>query len=200
MSGIEFLNRLVRDPRIRWIFLGTLFLVACAILILQVVKQPIRTPGPTRSPWPTSTPQPTRTPLPTPYSLPIPTSLPTRAARPTPTSPPALRVVIVEVVIPLESAFGAGDEYVVLLNPSDRIDMNGWTISDEQGITYMFGNFILNDMSAVRVHSGRGQDTQTDLFWGITSPFWGNRKSGKVVLRDISGAPVDVLAYVTPER
>jgi hypothetical protein len=130
----------------------------------------------------------------------MPTSLPTHAVRPTPTPPLSPRVVIVEVVIPLESAFGDGDEYIVLLNSSNHIDMSGWTISDEQGNTYMFRDFILNDMSAVRIHSGGGQDTQTDLFWGKTNPVWGSRKSGKVVLRDITGAPVDVLTYVTPEQ
>jgi len=171
---------------------------------LTTTAQPTHIPLPTQYIVGTSTPSATSVviPITTPTQSTLVTPMPsvTRVARPTPTSPPYPRVIIAKVVIPSESTFADGDEYVVLLNPSDRIDMNGWTISDEQGITYMFFNFILNDMSVVRVHSGRGQDTQTDLFWGITSPFWGSRKSGKVVLQDNTGAHVDVLTYVTPER
>jgi lamin tail-like protein len=41
------------------------------------------------------------------------------------------------------------------------VNLDGWTLSDEDGHTYTFDRFRLDGRSTVRVHTGRGRDTAT---------------------------------------
>jgi hypothetical protein len=44
--------------------------------------------------------------------------------------------------------------------------MTAWQVEDEGGHTYTFPPFVLAPLSRVRLHSGPGADTSTDLYWG----------------------------------
>ncbi|MCX6706640.1 MAG: lamin tail domain-containing protein, partial [Candidatus Woesearchaeota archaeon] len=50
--------------------------------------------------------------------------------------------------------------------------MSGWTLEDmERKHIYIFpAGFVLN--GKVRVYSGKGQDTETKLFWGKSTTVW----------------------------
>jgi endonuclease YncB( thermonuclease family) len=66
------------------------------------------------------------------------------------------------------------DEYVDVTNDgSSKLDMSGWTLEDEAGYTYTFpDSFTLDAGATVRVHTGDGTDTSTDLYWGRGSGVW----------------------------
>jgi LysM repeat protein len=120
---------------------------------------------------------------PTPTRVPIPTS--TRAPLPviTGTASTALGdffVTIREIKAPGSLA----NEQVILTNLSGQVNMAGWTMTDGEGNQFTFPSFSLLSKGEVAVHTGRGTNTPTDLYWGQTEPRWA---SGKVAyLRDPS--------------
>lgn len=68
------------------------------------------------------------------------------------------------------------DEYVEIRNDdADALDATGWTLEDEAGYAYEFPDgFALDAGATVRVHTGDGTDSSTDLYWGRGSPVWNN--------------------------
>jgi micrococcal nuclease len=86
------------------------------------------------------------------------------------------------------------DEYVVFENTGgEALDLSGWTVEDEAGATYEFPTgFTLQPGDEVTLHTGSGQDTSTDLYWGYERPIWNNsgdtvivkNTDGNVVLRE----------------
>lgn len=82
------------------------------------------------------------------------------------------------------------DEYIVLANYGDYVDMSNWYIADTQGHVYHFQDFHLNQASIVRVHTGKGTDTISDLYWGQDKLIWTNDKP-QLFLFDTFGAIVD---------
>lgn len=106
-----------------------------------------------------------------------------------------------DVVIPTINEDGdtLNDEYVDFENRSGgSVDMAGWTVEDEAGYTYTVPDgFSLADGATVRLHSGSGSDSSTDLYWGRGSPVW-NNGGDTVTLADDSGAIVQVREYPSP--
>ncbi len=73
------------------------------------------------------------------------------------------------------------------------VNLTGWTIADEGARnTYTFPVFVLDAGSNVTVHSGAGNETASDLYWGRSSPVW-NNDGDTATLADASGAIVSVL-------
>jgi competence protein ComEC len=57
-------------------------------------------------------------------------------------------------------------EYVCLRNDDPRpADMTGWLVEDASRHRYIFPVFVLRPGTTVRLHSGAGEDTPTDLHW-----------------------------------
>jgi LysM repeat protein len=116
---------------------------------------------------PTVTPQPTAT------------ATPNVAPSPIPTEPPAEGEVIIEIT----EVIGLGnlaDEAVNIVNSGNRsVALVDWELSDADGIVYTFGQVTLfgNDAS-ILVHTETGQDTASDLYWGLEQPVW---ESGETV-------------------
>ncbi len=109
----------------------------------------------------TPTPPPTDTPQP---GVP-PTPIPTEAAS-------TQGEIIIEI-----SVVGAGsftDEAVQLINTGTRqLNLPGWTISDENGFEYLFGQVTLfGEGAGILIHTEAGTDGPTDLYWGLESPVW----------------------------
>jgi hypothetical protein len=67
------------------------------------------------------------------------------------------------------------DEWVDLTNRGDAsVDMAGWAVEDAAGNHYDFpDDFTLAAGDTVRLHSGSGTDTSTDLYWG-SDYIWNN--------------------------
>lgn len=78
-------------------------------------------------------------------------------------------------------------EFVVLENRGTQpVKLAGWTLSDEGHHRYLFPQFVLAPKARVTIHSGLGQNTDTDLFWGSRAPIW-NDDGDTVFLRDENG-------------
>lgn len=86
------------------------------------------------------------------------------------------------------------DEYVVIENNGDTAcDMTGYTLEDDSGywIPYNFPDgFVLAAGTQLRVYTGSGIDTDTELYWGRGSPIW-NNDHDTAYLKDSGGNLVD---------
>lgn len=122
-------------------------------------------PTPT-APGPSATPPPTVPPLPTATTNP---------------NAPAPRLAIREV----QSAGALAGEAVVIANAGGPVDLVGWTLRDEAGRQYAFPALTLFEGGIVTVHTGSGQDTVIDLYWGQAESVW--RTGALVLLVDPAG-------------
>jgi len=86
-------------------------------------------------------------------------------------------------------------EWVELTNTSRRsVNLDGWTLSDEDGRTYTFEGFRLDGRSTVRVHTGFGRDSDTDVYQDRRRYVWDNR-SDTATLRNDRGRVVDTESW-----
>ncbi|SEE66563.1 Lamin Tail Domain [Streptomyces sp. 2231.1] len=82
-------------------------------------------------------------------------------------------------------------EWVDITNSTRRaVNLDGWTLRDEDGHSYTFRHFRLDGRATVRVHTGMGRDTRTDLFQDRRAYVWDNN-SDTATLRNDHGRFVD---------
>jgi hypothetical protein len=87
------------------------------------------------------------------------------------------------------------EEYVCLENQGGlAADMAGWRIMDLADHTYTFGSFSLPGGSLVKLRTGQGVNTATDLYWGLSVAVW-NNDHDSVLLYDGGGLVVDQYTY-----
>jgi len=87
-------------------------------------------------------------------------------------------------------------EWVEIINQgSAAVAMQGYTLKDEANHIYTFGSFSLAPNSAVRLFSGPGQNTPTQLYWGYSGESVWNNGGDTAFLRDAGGALVDSYTY-----
>jgi LysM repeat protein len=130
-------------------------------------------------PPPTSTPEPTVTDTPLPFLAPSDeTATAEAAASLTAMAPSTPLPVAGELKIEISEIMGAGEvsqEAVIILNQGDRLaDMQGWTLSDNDGNVYTFPNFRLWGGGSVTIHTGTGQDGNppANFYWGKLEALW----------------------------
>ncbi|KAF5032084.1 Lamin Tail Domain protein [anaerobic digester metagenome] len=116
---------------------------------------------------------------------------PTATPTPTPVATPAPTAAATRVSI---AALDLQEEWVTVTNgASEPVDLTGWTIADEgMRNTYTFPVFTLDSGADVTVHSGSGNDTATDLYWGRSSAVW-NNDGDTATLADANGTVVSTL-------
>nr|HID14670.1 LysM peptidoglycan-binding domain-containing protein [Anaerolineae bacterium] len=117
-------------------------------------------------------------------AVPFPTPLPT----PTASGPP---------LVEIGQVLGSGDlatEVVIVRNRGGAANLEGWTLSDVEGNTFVFPVLTLFTDAEVRVHSAAGTPTPRDLYWGRISPAWSGGEL--ITLRDAAGNVVDT--YIVP--
>jgi competence protein ComEC len=71
----------------------------------------------------------------------------------------------------------ANDEWVVLANrDKDTVMLGGWILRDEstQNRFVLPDGFRLSHGDEVKIHSGCGIATATDLYWCAADPVWSN--------------------------
>jgi LysM repeat protein len=157
-------------------------------LLIPVGGLPETMPTNTPLPQPTETPAVSTVAPPEPASTPTP--IPTNTPTPPPVTPPAT-----EPKVTIRQVLGAGvlaDEAVFIFNSGRAVRMEGWTLTDAQENVYTFPNLFLGTGGSVRVHTGPGSNSATDLYWGLDAPVWG--EPGDVAtLRDESGLVIDTL-------
>ncbi|WP_327269492.1 lamin tail domain-containing protein [Streptomyces sp. NBC_01218] len=85
------------------------------------------------------------------------------------------------------------DEWVTVTNTSRQaVNLRGWTLTDESRRTYRF-DLRLAGRSSVRVHTGVGRDSRTDVFQDRENYVWDN--SDTATLRDARGRKIDQKAW-----
>ena len=86
-------------------------------------------------------------------------------------------------------------EWVEITNQSRRaVNLDGWTLRDEDGNRYRFDDVRLAGRATVRVHTGIGRDTRSDLFQDRRDYVWDNY-SDTAVLRNDRGRTVDTESW-----
>ena len=82
-------------------------------------------------------------------------------------------------------------EWVELTNTTRRaVNLDGWTLEDESGRTYTFDNYRLAGRATVRIHTGEGRDTRTDLCQDRRHYVW-NNDHDTATLRNDHGRFID---------
>ncbi|MCC0100660.1 lamin tail domain-containing protein [Streptomyces flavotricini] len=86
-------------------------------------------------------------------------------------------------------------EWVEITNTTrDGINLRGWTLRDSDGNRYRFDNVRLAGRATIRIHTGSGRDTRTDLFQNSRDYIWDNR-ADTATLRDDRGRTVDTESW-----
>ena len=97
-------------------------------------------------------------------------------------SPVASKAPRIEFVWPFhydasgDDAANLNDEYFALQNKGDQtVDLSGWTVSNERGVTYRIpsGTSLLPN-AVLYIHSGDGSNSDTILYWNAIAPVWNN--------------------------
>ncbi|MEV7748687.1 lamin tail domain-containing protein [Streptomyces griseorubiginosus] len=82
-------------------------------------------------------------------------------------------------------------EWVELTNTTRRtVNLDGWTLKDEDGHTYTFNHYRLDGRATVRIHTGEGRDTDSDLYMDRRNYVWDNY-SDTATLRNDHGRFID---------
>ncbi|WP_342686137.1 MULTISPECIES: MBL fold metallo-hydrolase [unclassified Methanoculleus] len=86
-----------------------------------------------------------------------------------------------------------GEEVTITNGEAAPVNLTGWTIADEgMRNTYTFPVYTLDPGADVIVHSGEGDDTVTDLYWGRKAGVW-NNDGDTATLADANGTTVSTL-------
>ncbi|GGT01929.1 hypothetical protein GCM10010254_22860 [Streptomyces chromofuscus] len=86
-------------------------------------------------------------------------------------------------------------EWVEVTNTTRRgVNLDGWTLSDEDGNTYTFDRFRLAGRATVRIHTGEGRDRGGALYQDRRDHVWDNR-SDTATLRNDWGRFIDALSW-----
>lgn len=76
-------------------------------------------------------------------------------------------------------------EWVELTNTSRRtVNLDGWTLKNEDGDTYTFNHYRLEGRATVRIHTGRGHDTDSDLYMDRHNEVWDNHSDTATLRND----------------
>ena len=83
------------------------------------------------------------------------------------------------------------DEYVTFRNAGDEaLNLSGWAVENDDGQRFVFPDgFTLDSGQSVTVHSGRGSDTETDVYWGATNEVW-DEAGDTILVRTADGREV----------
>ncbi|WP_413755196.1 lamin tail domain-containing protein [Streptomyces sp. MMBL 11-3] len=86
-------------------------------------------------------------------------------------------------------------EWVEITNEGRRsVNLDGWTLSDEDGHTYTFGHYRLRGHQSVRVHTGENRDRDGHVFQDRRNYVWDNR-SDTATLRGDNGRRIDTASW-----
>jgi micrococcal nuclease len=107
----------------------------------------------------------------------------------------ALAIAEINADAPGNDNENLNEEYVTLLNRGETaVLLEGWTVTDEAGKEYVFGDVTLDPGARVTLHTGSGTDTATDVYWGRTGAVW-NNGGDTVTVRAANGTVVTERTY-----
>ncbi len=128
-----------------------------------------------------------------PTSTPIP---PTAAAPPAAPANVAVNPDCCQFDSPGNDNYSKEEEYVCLTNRGGQTaDMTGWYLRDDYGWGYTFPQFTLASGATVRVRTGCGTNSATDLYWCKDGTSIWNNDGDTVFLFDAGGNSVAQYTY-----
>lgn len=87
-------------------------------------------------------------------------------------------------------------ELVTLRNPGKSpVDLSAWTLSNDRNDVFTFpAGFSIPGGADVTIHSGCGENSQTDLYWCSSGPVWDDSKD-EALLQTADAKIVDMYTY-----
>ncbi|MCP4535887.1 MAG: nuclease [Chloroflexi bacterium] len=103
-----------------------------------------------------------------------------------------VRITTLQYDGPGSDRIAPNGEWVELTNVGNTpVDMSGYTLQDTGLHRYTFGPVVLSPGATVRVYSGRGTDTTTELYWGLANEEIWYSTGNTAYLRDATGTFID---------
>lgn len=141
----------------------------------------------------TATATPSPTPRPTPTTTPSPT--PTATATPEPSSG-SMAMDVIQYTGDGNDNEHPNNEWVQFKNEGGQaVSLSGWTVEDDSDRwSYTFGSVTVEPGDRIRLYTGKGSDTDSEVYWGYERAVWND--TGDVVhLTDDSGELVVRFEY-----
>jgi micrococcal nuclease len=110
-----------------------------------------------------------------------------------PTETP-VRIIRVEYDAPGDDSLNLNEEYItfkVLVSGT----LLGYSVEDQTGHRYRFPDQVFNKGDVVKLHSGAGVDSQTDLYWGASGAAIWNNSGDTVKVLDPQDQIVETYDY-----
>jgi hypothetical protein len=85
-------------------------------------------------------------------------------------------------------------EYVRITNNGAANNLKNWTLKDATGHTFTFPDHPIAKGAKVWVHTGKGTNTKSDLYWGSGNYIW-NNPGDTATLRSASGRLYDTCKW-----
>jgi len=86
-------------------------------------------------------------------------------------------------------------EWVRIKNfSSTKRSLTGWTVRDKQNHVYKFGTFSLAAGASVVLYTGKGTNSSTKRYWGLSYYVW-NNSGDAAYLRNSSGTSIDSCSW-----
>ncbi|MBU4265703.1 MAG: lamin tail domain-containing protein [Candidatus Altiarchaeales archaeon] len=102
-----------------------------------------------------------------------------------------IRISAVQFDAPGAESENLNGEWVEVSNSGVEVDMTRWTLQDEQEHIYTFpSGFEIETGGSVKIHTGEGTDTSSDLYWNLGRGVW-NNNGDTAILKDQDGEIVD---------
>lgn len=122
----------------------------------------------------------------TPTPIPLPTNTPFALTRAAPTTTLPATAANAQVVIADVIDWGAvNSERVELRNVGNVVNLQGWTLSGDNGEIFIFPEIRLQNGQRVLVYTRQGIDTPAALYWGRENAAWAEGDS--ITLTDAAG-------------
>jgi Lamin Tail Domain len=91
-------------------------------------------------------------------------------------------------------------EWVELHNNTARaVSLANWTLRDKAGHVYKVGALTLKAHASVRIHTGHGANTATNLYWRHSWYIW-NNNGDTATLKTAAGVAESRCAYSDPSE
>ncbi|KUG57446.1 hypothetical protein AVL62_13565 [Serinicoccus chungangensis] len=81
------------------------------------------------------------------------------------------------------------------------VSLSGYTVKDKQNHTFTFPKGVsLKSGKSLTVHTGKGTNTSTHLYWGRGNYVWNNTPGDKATLRNSRGSVQDTCTFTASKH
>jgi len=107
-----------------------------------------------------------------------------------------VKIAHIQADAPGNDSENPNGEWVEIVNQgSAPVNLEGYSLKDAANHIYTFPAFTLQPGAMVRLHTGRGQNDASSLYWGLVGEAVWNNGGDSAFLRDSEGNLVDDYTY-----